>query len=302
MGKEKKKAKKEKKEKDKDKDKEKDKEKSKKEKKKERKEKKKEKKEKEKEKEKKPDEPSLFAPVQLKIKPPAPPTDTRTSPDSTPSATPQTTPKLVIKNFPKEKDKDKDTESVPMLGFQPLRTGPARTPKTAAAPAAPSPTPAKPGEKRKSSRPPAGGPASKTPGPASKSGGGPASKVSTPGPGSKDRKVREGRGRPAKSKEIIDSSVDSGDEPTPGIITETVGSYTDEAGNKVWICPACGKQDDGSPMIGCDQCDDWYHWLCVGINSEPSENQDWFCTRCMAKKQGLYLDKSATFHPKQKRK
>ena len=45
--------------------------------------------------------------------------------------------------------------------------------------------------------------------------------------------VREGRGRPVKSKEIIDSSVDSGDEPTPGIITETVGSYTDEAGNKV---------------------------------------------------------------------
>jgi len=105
-----------------------------------------------------------------------------------------------------------------------------------------------------------------------------------------------------KSKEIIDSSVDSGDEPTPGIITETVGSYTDEAGNKVWICPACGKQDDGSPMIGCDQCDDWYHWLCVGINSEPSENQDWFCTRCMAKKQGLYLDSTATFHPKQRRK
>ena len=28
-----------------------------------------------------------------------------------------------------------------------------------------------------------------------------------------------------------------------------------------------------------------YHWLCVGINSEPSDNQDWFCTRCMAKKQ-----------------
>merc|ERR1711936_491037 len=103
------------------------------------------------------------------------------------------------------------------------------------------------------SRPPAGGPASKTPGPASKSGGGPASKVSTPGPGPKERKVREGRGRPAKSKEIIDSSVDSGDEPTPGIITETVGSYLDEAGNKVWICPACGKQDDGSPMIGGDQ-------------------------------------------------
>merc|ERR1712037_218378 len=116
-----------------------------------------------------------------------------------------------------------------------------RTPKAAAAATAasvPSPSIAKPGEKRKSSRPPAGGPASKTPGPASKSAG-PASKISTPapGPGAKERKVREGRGRPVKSKEIIDSSVDSGDEPTPGIITETVGSYTDEAGNKVWICP-----------------------------------------------------------------
>merc|ERR1712241_1107826 len=110
-----------------------------------------------------------------------------------------------------------------------------------------------------------------------------------------------------KSKEIIedDDDDDAGKEESSmgfGIITETVGSYTDDAGNKAWICPACGKQDDGSPMIGCDQCDDWYHWLCVGINSEPSENQDWFCTRCMAKKQGLYLDKTATFHPKQKRK
>merc|ERR1711990_426228 len=265
---------------------------------------KKEKKKEKREKEKKPDEPSLFTPV-LKIKPPAPPSETKTSPDSTPVATPQTTPKLVIKNLPKEKDKDKEAESVPMLGFQPLRTGPARTPKagSSSTTATPSTTPSKPGEKRKSSRPPAGGPVSKTPGPASKSAG-PASKTSTPAPtpGPKERKVREGRGRPVKSKEIIDSSVDSGDEPTPGIITETVGSYTDEAGNKVWICPACGKQDDGSPMIGCDQCDDWYHWLCVGINSEPSENQDWFCTRCMAKKQGLYLDSTATFHPKQRRK
>ena len=55
-----------------------------------------------------------------------------------------------------------------------------------------------------------------------------------------------------KSKEVIEAD---SDDNTPGIITETVGSYTDESG-KVWICPACGKQD-GSPMIGCDSCDDW---------------------------------------------
>ena len=63
----------------------------------------------------------------------------------------------------------------------------------AAPPAASAPSPsqaAKPGDKRKSSRPPAGGPASKTPGPASKSAG-PASKTSTPapGPGPKERKA-----------------------------------------------------------------------------------------------------------------
>lgn len=37
----------------------------------------------------------------------------------------------------------------------------------------------------------------------------------------------------------------------------------DESGNQVWICPTCGKKDDGSPMIGCDGCDAWYHWYVI---------------------------------------
>ncbi|TSK13150.1 Transcription initiation factor TFIID subunit 3 [Bagarius yarrelli] len=45
------------------------------------------------------------------------------------------------------------------------------------------------------------------------------------------------------------------------VVTETVSAYVirDEWGNKIWICPGCNKPDDGSPMIGCDECDDWYH-------------------------------------------
>lgn len=43
--------------------------------------------------------------------------------------------------------------------------------------------------------------------------------------------------------------------------------YFDDAGNQVWICPTCGKQDDGSPMIGCDGCDAWYHWYVKSILS-----------------------------------
>ncbi|XP_031629821.1 transcription initiation factor TFIID subunit 3 isoform X2 [Contarinia nasturtii] len=55
--------------------------------------------------------------------------------------------------------------------------------------------------------------------------------------------------------------------------------------NQVWICPACGRVDDGTPMIGCDGCDDWYHWVCVGILVPPNEDQDWFCRVCISRKQ-----------------
>lgn len=59
--------------------------------------------------------------------------------------------------------------------------------------------------------------------------------------------------------------------------------YFDEAGNQVWICPMCTKPDDGSPMIGCDGCDVWYHWVCVGIQCPP-DCAVWFCPRCLAKR------------------
>ncbi|SPP89007.1 transcription initiation factor TFIID subunit 3 isoform X1 [Drosophila guanche] len=61
-------------------------------------------------------------------------------------------------------------------------------------------------------------------------------------------------------------------------------SYVDAEGNRIWICPACGKVDDGSAMIGCDGCDAWYHWTCVGITVAPKDNDDWFCRVCITKK------------------
>ncbi|XP_039496606.1 uncharacterized protein LOC120454923 isoform X2 [Drosophila santomea] len=61
-------------------------------------------------------------------------------------------------------------------------------------------------------------------------------------------------------------------------------SYVDAEGNRIWICPACGKVDDGSAMIGCDGCDAWYHWICVGITFAPKDNDDWFCRVCATKK------------------
>ncbi|KAF2369089.1 Bromodomain associated domain [Trinorchestia longiramus] len=75
-------------------------------------------------------------------------------------------------------------------------------------------------------------------------------------------------------------------EPLPAPVVadavSSIGHFVDDQGNEVWICPTCGKQDDGSPMIGCDTCDDWYHWVCVGIQVPPNESENWYCPRCLA--------------------
>ncbi|XP_039105410.1 transcription initiation factor TFIID subunit 3, partial [Hyaena hyaena] len=82
------------------------------------------------------------------------------------------------------------------------------------------------------------------------------------------------------------SGAGSSKAPVRSVVTETVSTYVirDEWGNQIWICPGCNKPDDGSPMIGCDDCDDWYHWPCVGIMAAPPEEMQWFCPKCANKK------------------
>ncbi|CAO2595041.1 Transcription initiation factor TFIID subunit 3 [Lemmus lemmus] len=78
------------------------------------------------------------------------------------------------------------------------------------------------------------------------------------------------------------SGAGSAKAPVRSVVTETVSTYVirDEWGNQIWICPGCNKPDDGSPMIGCDGCDDWYHWPCVGLMAAPPEEMQWFCSKC----------------------
>ncbi|XP_053685698.1 titin [Sabethes cyaneus] len=76
----------------------------------------------------------------------------------------------------------------------------------------------------------------------------------------------------------------------------------DADGNVVWICPACGRVDDGTPMIGCDGCDAWYHWVCVGIQVPPDSNEDWYCRVCIGKKQESHGDEKQRKRKKKDKK
>uniref|UniRef100_H3DF03 Transcription initiation factor TFIID subunit 3 n=1 Tax=Tetraodon nigroviridis TaxID=99883 RepID=H3DF03_TETNG len=94
------------------------------------------------------------------------------------------------------------------------------------------------------------------------------------------------RQRPGPPRPRPDLGTSPGKTPVRSVVTETVSAYVirDEWGNQIWICPGCNKPDDGSPMIGCDDCDDWYHWACVRILAAPPEDQQWFCIKCSGKK------------------
>ncbi|XP_034230878.1 transcription initiation factor TFIID subunit 3 isoform X2 [Thrips palmi] len=81
----------------------------------------------------------------------------------------------------------------------------------------------------------------------------------------------------------------------------TSGIIFDAMGNKVWICPSCKCPDDGRPMIGCDDCDAWYHWVCVNITIAPDENENWYCRFCTMKK-SENLDKKKKKKSKKKPK
>ncbi|XP_046401170.1 transcription initiation factor TFIID subunit 3-like isoform X3 [Ischnura elegans] len=101
-------------------------------------------------------------------------------------------------------------------------------------------------------------------------------------------KAKKGLTKPfSKVKQPKDSSK----RPLPPEADAPKAFYFDTHGNKIWICPACGGQDDGSPMIGCDDCDAWYHWVCVGMQVPPDDNEDWYCRVCIVKKEESLVDK-----------
>lgn len=43
-------------------------------------------------------------------------------------------------------------------------------------------------------------------------------------------------------------------------------------------CKNCVEADN-IEMVQCDQCDDWFHFICVNV-TQDIENHDWICVTC----------------------
>ena len=43
----------------------------------------------------------------------------------------------------------------------------------------------------------------------------------------------------------------------------------------------CRRPDDGSKMVCCDECEEWFHLRCTDLEEPPEEAEDWFCKKCV---------------------
>lgn len=109
-------------------------------------------------------------------------------------------------------------------------------------------------------------------------------KIKEPKKEEKKKEIKPEVVKPPTAPPVPTTTVTVTTENKPYLVTDDKGhqvvAYFDQ--NSVWICPTCGKEDDGSEMIGCDKCEDWYHNLCVGILKVPEGS--WFCPKCAKKK------------------
>lgn len=62
------------------------------------------------------------------------------------------------------------------------------------------------------------------------------------------------------------------------IVTETVTAAAAE--EEEWLCPNCNGPDNGDLMVGCDQCELWYHLRCTNLKKPPKDDENWLCSRC----------------------
>lgn len=53
------------------------------------------------------------------------------------------------------------------------------------------------------------------------------------------------------------------------------------SGNTNGHCQLCNDADEKDKMIGCDDCQHWFHKSCANVPKDPPKKQEWFCPRCV---------------------
>jgi len=62
---------------------------------------------------------------------------------------------------------------------------------------------------------------------------------------------------------------------------------TDEDDDEEQEYCVCRRGNDGSPMICCSHCDEWFHFKCIGLNKRAADRLDeYICQGCQAKEPG----------------
>ncbi|KRY93622.1 Transcription initiation factor TFIID subunit 3 [Trichinella pseudospiralis] len=62
---------------------------------------------------------------------------------------------------------------------------------------------------------------------------------------------------------------------------QSTETENNETADDDWYCPYCflGERK-GVAMVGCDGCDNWFHYDCAGVITEPPSNEPWYCNGC----------------------
>uniref|UniRef100_A0A1I8EAP7 PHD-type domain-containing protein n=1 Tax=Wuchereria bancrofti TaxID=6293 RepID=A0A1I8EAP7_WUCBA len=92
--------------------------------------------------------------------------------------------------------------------------------------------------------------------------------------------------RCSAESDIFGSRSSTADSLTKSSDKKSTTLDSDDSLDNMWICPECSVAyvEGATDMVGCDACDNWFHWSCVGLLVAPPDDAPWYCQNCARKK------------------
>nr|CDQ00522.1 BMA-TAF-3, isoform j [Brugia malayi] len=74
--------------------------------------------------------------------------------------------------------------------------------------------------------------------------------------------------------DIFGSRSSTADSLTKSSDKKSITLDSDDSLDNMWICPECSVAyvEGATDMVGCDACDNWFHWSCVGLLVAPPDD------------------------------